>query len=97
MISKIDKDAILKNDNIEIIYDKKFCIFKIKNFLDHNSYNFINNNFPIFDAKIIRSDNFLKYSFDESSDYYKELCKSNKNFMNIHNFFFFERVQYIFF
>ena len=97
MTSEINKDALFKNNNIEIIYDKEYCIFKIKNFLDHNSYNFINNNFPIFDAKIIRSDNFLKYSFDESSDYYKELCKSNKNFMNIHDFFFSREFSTFFF
>ena len=42
MTSEINKDALFKNNNIEIIYDKEYCIFKIKNFLDHNSYNFIN-------------------------------------------------------
>lgn len=87
MISEINKETILKNDNTEIIYDKEYCIFKIKNFLDHKSYDFINKNFPLLNTKTIKSDNFSKYSFDESSEYYKELCTSNKNFENIHNFF----------
>ena len=44
MTSEINKDALFKNNNIEIIYDKEYCIFKIKNFLIIK-YNFINTTF----------------------------------------------------
>ena len=37
--------------NIEILNKKNFTLFRIKNFLDENSYEFMSNSFPEIDSK----------------------------------------------
>ena len=78
----------LKNLNykVDFPYNDKFTIFKIDNFLDIESYEFIKNNFPQINFNEFKN-SFNKYSLKNKEDQYKNLIKNNNNFLKIHNFF----------
>lgn len=78
----------LKNDRfiIESLYSKKFDVFRIKNFLDENSFNYINQNFPKLQKNRYK-ENFLKYSISSNTKEYKRLLLYNFNLKKINEFF----------
>jgi hypothetical protein len=97
-MSLIDLHYKLKNHNLKIDfpYDDKFTIFKINNFLDIDSYEFIKNNFPQINFNEFKH-SLNKYSLKNKEDHYKNLIKNNHNFFKIHNFFFSKEFNNFFF
>jgi hypothetical protein len=73
-----------KKLKIDFLYADKFYVFQIKNFLNKQTYEFINNNFPSLDKKLFR-ESFLKYSIASNSENYKELLLQNKNLKKIND------------
>ena len=74
------------NYKIEYPYSDKYFIFKIENFLDENSYNFINKNFPELN-KTEFQESILKFSLRSNKEPYKKKLDKNINFLKIHNLF----------
>lgn len=78
----------LKNNlfKIEFPYSKQFDIFKIYNFLDDETYNFINTNLPKIDKKKF-NESFLKYSIRSNQTEYNNFLNLNNNLKKIDEFF----------
>ncbi len=78
--------------NIEFLNRKNFVIFKIKNFLDEDSYKFIKKSFPPIESN--RFDDFdldyynNKYNITSTDEHYKNLLDNNENLQIIHNAIF---------
>lgn len=78
--------------NIEFLYKKNFVLFKINNFLDFDSYEFIKNSFPQIDKKVL-DDNDLnytnyKYTIMSSDENYKRLLNKDFRLQIIHDAIF---------
>lgn len=71
---------------IQFPYTKNFDVFKIENFLDIDSYDFINKNFPRLDKQNF-NESFLKYSIRSHQDMYKKLLNNDKKLKKIDEFF----------
>ena len=75
--------------NIEFLNKKNFTIFKIKNFLDKDSYKFIKESIPMVESN--RLNNFdldylnNKYNISSTDEHYKNLLKDNKRLQIIHD------------
>ena len=78
--------------NIKFLNKEKFLIFKLENFLNKESYNFINNSFPKIDNNRLSifnlKENNYKYAITSKDDNYHELIKNDQNLKIIHDSFF---------
>jgi hypothetical protein len=86
-----------KTFNIEFLNKKNFYLFRITNFLDENSYDFINKSFPKIDNKKLANfdleKNNYKYTIMSTDENYKEMIEKDERMQTIHsaifsNFFF---------
>ena len=77
----------LNNSNytFDFTYKKEFYIFKIENFLDKETYNYIDKNFPILEREKFKENN-SKYSFNSLEENYQKLLEQNPEFSKIHSF-----------
>lgn len=77
---------------IEFINKKNFSIFRIKNFLDENSYEFLNNSFPKIENQRLSNFNLektnYKYTIISTDKDYNQLIEKNKNLRKIHEAIF---------
>ena len=78
--------------NIEFLNKKNFTLFKIKNFLDSETYEFLNKSFPKIDNKRLNNfslkKNNYKYTIISTDQDYTYLLKKNENLQKIHNAIF---------
>ena len=92
-------DEIFFNENyknnkfdIEILNTKNFTLFKIENFLDANTYEFINKSFPKIDNEKFKNYDLKKYNYkytiNSTDDYYKKLIDSDESLRLVHNSIF---------
>ena len=87
--------------DIEFLYRKKFIIFKIKNFLTEDSYNFINDSFPKIDYKKLANlnvkKNNYKYTIISTDKDYDQLLDQDVRLKIIHNSIFSTKFFYYFY
>ena len=78
--------------NIEILNKKNFTLFRIKNFLDENSYEFMSNSFPEIDSKRLAGYDLekrnYKYTLISTDADYQQLLDKNDRLQMIHNAIF---------
>lgn len=78
--------------NIEFLYKKNFTLFRIKNFLDESSYQFLKKSFPEIDSKRLSNSNLekrnYKYTIISTDRDYENMLKKNENLKIIHDSFF---------
>lgn len=78
--------------NVEFLNKKNFTIFKIKNFLDYKTYEFLDKSFPKIDEERLNNFNLeknnYKYTIISTDQDYKELLEKNKRLQKIHNSIF---------
>ena len=88
----------IRDDNykFEFPLKDKFYVFKIENFLDLESFNFINKNFYNFSEKNLNQ-TFLKYSVKSNEESYQKNIKSNNHLLEIHKLFTSKEFSYFFF
>ena len=73
---------------VDIIYNRKFTIFKIPNFLNKESYELLSKNFPKIENKKLDQlylKKSLKYRFSSNDNNYLDLINNNNVLMNFHN------------
>ena len=74
---------------VDIINNKRFTIFKIPNFLNKESYELLNNNFPKIEDKnldkIYLKKNNLKYRITSNEKNYLDIINNNNILMDFHN------------
>ena len=87
--------------DIEFLYKKKYILFKIKNFLDEDSYKFINNSFPKIDYKKLENfdikENNYKYAIISADKDYNQLLDKDERLRIIHNSIFSRKFFYYFY
>ena len=77
----------LKNKEIEIIQNKPYIIFRIKNFIDNDQYNYIKSNFPQPDFQKLPTQN-KRYSLSSrNKNFFQEYFETNKSMIDLHDFF----------
>lgn len=80
------------NFNIEVLNKKNFTLFKIENFLDQNTYEFIDKAFPKLDNEKFKTYDLEKYhnkyTINSTDDYYNKLLVQNTELQLIHDTIF---------
>ena len=96
-----NQDYKNNNFNIEFLNKKNFALFRIKNFLNEDSYEFIKKSFPPIESK--RFNNFdlernnHKYMIMSTDEHYKDLLEKNERLKIIHNAIFSKKFFYYFY
>ena len=77
--------------NIEFLDKKNFTLFRVKNFLDESSYEFIKKSFPEVDNEMLAKFDLAKvgkYNITSTEEYYKNLLEKNEGLQLVHNSIF---------
>ncbi|MDA7447626.1 hypothetical protein N8786_04280 [Candidatus Pelagibacter ubique] len=87
----------IKKDNykFQFLAKDQFYLFKIENFLDEDSFNFINKHFYKFSEKDLKQ-TFLKYSVNSTEESYKKNIKNDNHLSDIHKIFTSKEFSYFF-
>lgn len=84
----------IENKKLVFIQRKPYFVFKIENFLDIETYDYLYDNFPTLNVDKLNFDslkkNDLKYHFNSRSEEYSERIKNNLTMNKIENIFFSE-------
>ncbi len=78
--------------DVDFLNKKNFTIFRIKNFLDDKTYEFLDKSFPKIDEERLNNFNLeknnYKYTIISTDQDYKELLEKNESLQKIHNSIF---------